>query len=171
MASSRARLVADGVLGLLGAALSVALLLASDRVFALHNQDSDMIGALLLLAAAGQAAPALGLILVVHRLLLRITKAQGPTGGRERGRDQGLPASQNLLLVALVAFGVAFMGVFALFYSTVFVPILALGVVGWHLYVPLARDLPRARAVWRVASASAVLFGVIAVGLVSLARL
>lgn len=169
MASSRARLVIDGVLGVLGTTLSVSLLVASERIFALHTNDSDLIGALLLLAAAGQAAPALGLILFVHRLLLRITKVHGPTG--TRARNPNPPASQNLLLVALVAFGMAFMGVFALFYSTFFVPILALGVVGWHLYIPLARDVPRSRAVWRVLSASAVVFGLIAVGLVSLARL
>ncbi len=165
--ASRARLVTDGVLGLLGATLTVTLLMASERVFAMKSSDSDLVGALLLLAAAGQAAPTLGLMLMVHRLLLRTTKAHGPRVSREPSPYDRAPASQNLLLIALVAFGVAFMGVFALFYSTIFVPIVALGVVGWHLYVPLARDVPRARAVWRVLSASAVTFGLIAVGLVS----
>lgn len=173
------RLVTDGVLGLLGVTLTVALLVASERVFALNTSESDLVGALLLLAAAGQAAPTLGLMLMVHRVLLRTTKAHGPTPspiasstpGAKPARPRGPPASQNLLVVALVAFGLAFMGVFALFYSTIFVPIVALGVVGWHLYVPLARDVPRTRAVWRVLSASAVAFGLIAIGLVSLARL
>ena len=164
--ASRARLIVDGALGLLGATLTVALLMASDRVFALKSSDSDLIGALLLLAAAGQAAPTLGLILMVHRLLLRTTKTRGPAAAKERTPYDQPPASQNLLLVALVAFAVAFMGVFALFYSTIFVPIVALGVVAWHLYVPLSRDVPRTRAVWRVLSASAVSFGLIAMGLV-----
>jgi len=169
--ASRARLITDGVLGLLGATLTVSLLVASERVFALQTSDSDLVGALLLLAAAGQAAPTLGLVLMVHRLLLRTTKAHGPSVAKQRTPYDAPPTSQNLLLVALVAFGVAFLGVFALFYSTIFVPVVALGIVGWHLYVPLARDLPRTRAVWRVLSASAVVFGLIAVGLVSLARL
>jgi hypothetical protein len=162
-----ARLVTDGVLGLLGTTLTVALLVAAERVFAMHGSDSDFLGSLLLLVAAGQAAPTLGLILMVHRLLLRTTKAHGPTVGVKNARPVGPPASQNLLVVALAAFGLAFLGVFALFYSTIFVPVVALGVVGWHLYVPLSRDVPRTRAVWRVLSASAVTLGLIAIGLVA----
>ena len=166
-----ARLVTDGLLGFVGATLTGALLVASERVFALQTGDSDLVGGLLLLAAAGQAAPTLGLMLMVHRLLLRTTKTHGPNVATEPSPYDRPPASQNLLLVALVAFAVAFLGVFALFYSTIFVPVVALAFVGWHLYVPLARDVPRTRAVWRVLSTSAVAFGLIAMGLVSFARL
>jgi hypothetical protein len=169
--AGRARLAADGVLGLLGVTLTVVLLVASERVFAMKSGDSDLIGALLLLAAAGQAVPTLGLMLMVHRLLLRTTKIRRPNGSRQRSPYDRQPTSQNLWLVALVVFAVAFMGVFALFHSTIFVPIVALAVVGWHLYVPLARDVPRTRAAWRVLSASAVTFGLIVAGLVSFAGL
>ncbi|HSI04405.1 MAG: hypothetical protein ACAI38_11820 [Myxococcota bacterium] len=169
--ASKARLVTDGVLGVLGATLTVLLLIASERVFAMKASDSDVVGGLLLLAAAGQAAPTLGLMLMVHRLLLRTTKTSGPKADKVRSPYDPPPTSQNLFLVALVAFAVAFMGVFALFYSTIFVPVVALAIVGWHLYVPLARDVPRTRAVWRVLSASAVTFGLIALGLVRLAHL
>jgi hypothetical protein len=163
------RLVGDAVVGFLGVFLAVALLVASERIFARQHGDSDLVGALLLLAAAGQATPSLGLVLTVHRLLLRATRVEHPDAHPKDARSPAPPQGQNLVLVALFAFAVSFCGVFALVHSTVFVPLIVLLVVGWYLYVPLVREAPTARVIWRVLSISALAFGI--VGLATLARL
>ena len=141
----------DMTIGVLGAALTVTLLITAQKLFGQKVLDADYLGALALLASAAQAFPLLGFGMFARDQLL----ARSDTG-RTRGTD-------NIALVALVAFSLAFLGVFALLYSIVFIPLVLLGVVAKLFYRPLSRNTPRARATWRVIALSALAAGGICV--------
>lgn len=151
--------IVDLFLGLFGAAIAAILLVFDGRLFAIHNTDGDILGAVFLLAAAGQAAPMLGLAIAARSTLLRATRSQGPRTDQKKGGK--LPASENVAVIALAAFVLAFIGVFALLYSIAFVPLVALAVLARLLYGPLVRNQRGARSVLRVLSLSAVGFGML----------
>lgn len=144
----------DVAIGCAGAVLAPELLVTAQRLFATGLLDLDLLASLALLAAGAQGVPLVGLVVLISRLLVRWSHSEGPASKPPRAGD-------NIGILFVVTFGLAFLGVFALLYASFFVPLVVLAVVARLFYRPLSRNAPRARATWRILSVSSLGFGAI----------